>query len=173
MVPHPLELIDAVFVCEIGAVRTGVEMHQHLRKTIWRRLAEQERADKEHAERSPRSACAGKQSASGASYMSASGRPGLSPLIDQDRSSRRRPHARTQLQDPYFDWLDRCLSGRALSQASALVRVRLPDGSIQKAVEREEVEALLDEGWISTILSEATRFSEWWRSGSGRDRSLG
>jgi hypothetical protein len=54
------------------------------------------------------------------------------------------------MRDPYLEWLERRknLSGRALSEASGFVRVRLPDGSIRKAVEREDVEALLDAGWL-------------------------
>ncbi len=54
------------------------------------------------------------------------------------------------VRDPYSEWLERPknLSGRALSEASGFVRVRLPDGSIRKAAEREDVEALLDAGWL-------------------------
>jgi hypothetical protein len=36
----------------------------------------------------------------------------------------------------------------ALSEASGLVPIRRPDGSIRKRVERAEVEALLDAGWL-------------------------
>jgi hypothetical protein len=39
------------------------------------------------------------------------------------------------------------LSAHALSEASGLVPIRRPDGSIRKRVERAEVEALLDARW--------------------------
>ena len=46
-------------------------------------------------------------------------------------------------------WLDRPknLSGRALSEAIGLVRLRHPDGSSRRYVERADVEARL-EGWL-------------------------
>jgi hypothetical protein len=49
-----------------------------------------------------------------------------------------------------LEWLDRPknLSGRALSEAAGLVRLRLPDGSSRRDVERADVEARLDEGWL-------------------------
>lgn len=61
-----------------------------------------------------------------------------------------RAQPRTRVRNPYFDWLGRPknLSARALSEARGLVRVRLPDGSVRKWVEAEDVEALLDDGWL-------------------------
>jgi len=51
--------------------------------------------------------------------------------------------------DPYLDWLDapKNLPGRALAEASGLVRVRNPDGTIRQWVERSQVDQLLVEGW--------------------------
>jgi hypothetical protein len=119
------------------------------RKTIWRRLTELERAEKEHAER-----LAAKrlrwQAERERRKLRQLGREG-----DAEATARGAPATppslrRSLAHDPYIDWLDRPknLSGRALSEASGLVRVRLPDGSIRKAVEVEALYALFDEGWI-------------------------
>jgi hypothetical protein len=54
--------------------------------------------------------------------------------------------------DPfYLDWLDRPknMTFRAAAAASGLTRVRNADSTIHTWVEREEVEALLDQGWLS------------------------
>lgn len=61
----------------------------------------------------------------------------------------------TRITNAYVEWLDRRknLAGAALSEASGLVRIQLPDGSIRRWVEREGVEAFLDQGWILDELS--------------------
>jgi hypothetical protein len=53
------------------------------------------------------------------------------------------------------------LSAHALSEASGLVPIRRPDGSIRKWVERAEVEALLDAGWLldDSVVRDSTRGS--------------
>jgi hypothetical protein len=50
----------------------------------------------------------------------------------------------------YADWLEtpKSLSGRPLAEACGLVRVRNPDGTVYSWREREEIEALLDAGWV-------------------------
>jgi hypothetical protein len=55
-----------------------------------------------------------------------------------------------RLSDPNLAWHDRPknLSGRALSEAAGLVRLRLPDGSSRRYFERADVEVRLDEGWL-------------------------
>lgn len=122
------------------------------RKTIRRRLDELERAETERTariaeKRLRRQAVREKrkllQRESNA-RVSSPDEPGSS--ISSDRPSQHRAPVR----DPYFDWLDRpkSLSGRALAEASGLVRIRMPDASIRKAVERNDVEAFLDEGWL-------------------------
>jgi transposase len=60
------------------------------------------------------------------------------------------PVNRQPRRDAYSDWLDRPknLTGRELAEATGLVRICLPDLSIRKAVERETVEAWLDQGWV-------------------------
>jgi hypothetical protein len=51
------------------------------------------------------------------------------------------------------------LSAHALSEASGLVPIRRPDGSIRKWVERAEVEALRDAGWLldDSVVRDSTR----------------
>jgi hypothetical protein len=50
----------------------------------------------------------------------------------------------------YEQWLTtpKNLSGRAFAEASGLVRLRSPDGTICAWRERNEIEALLEAGWI-------------------------
>jgi hypothetical protein len=52
--------------------------------------------------------------------------------------------------DPYLAWLDtrKNLSGRALAEASGLVYVRNPKGTVRKWCERSEIDALLEAGWL-------------------------
>lgn len=135
-----------------GAHRTDLADEYGVnRKTIWRRLAELERAEKEHAERlaakrlrwqakRERRKLHEREQGGGLSALTQYGRPRGSPPARQQ----------TRRRDPHHAWLDRPknLSGRALSEASGLVRVRKPDGTIRKWVERSEVEAMFDAGWV-------------------------
>jgi hypothetical protein len=75
---------------------------------------------------------------------------GVAPLIEPGRSSGGRSRRRTSVPNPHHPWLARRknLSAHARSEASGLVRVRRPDDSIRKWVERAEVEALLEAGWL-------------------------
>jgi hypothetical protein len=81
-------------------------------------------------------------------------------LAASERSSNGpRAQTRRRVRNPYFDWLDRPknLSARALSEAHGLVRVRLPDGSVRRWVEAEDVEAFLDDGWLLDHTPRSTR----------------
>jgi hypothetical protein len=113
------------------------------RKTIRRRLDALERAEEERAETRLR-----RQVAREKRKFFARERAREAALAGKSAQVRRR--ARAPSSDPYLRWLDRPknLSGRALFEASGLVRVRRPDYSVRKAVERGQVEDLLDLGWI-------------------------
>jgi hypothetical protein len=52
-------------------------------------------------------------------------------------------------QRPYEAWLEtpKNLSGRALAEASGLVRLRNPEGTVTRWVEAADAPALLEEGW--------------------------
>jgi hypothetical protein len=64
-------------------------------------------------------------------------------------TARLRPAEQAPRRDAHEAWLDipKNLSGRALAEATGLVRLRNPDGSISAWVERPDVDARLDEGW--------------------------
>ncbi len=119
------------------------------RKTIRRRLDELERAETERAERIAEKRLRRQAAREKRKLFERERDAGVSPRIELSRSSNPRSSQRTPVRDAYFD-LDgpKNLSGRALSEAMGFVRVCLPDGSIRKAVEREDVEALLDAGWL-------------------------
>jgi hypothetical protein len=55
-----------------------------------------------------------------------------------------------RVSDPYQEWLDtpKNLSGPALAEARGLIRIRSVDGRSRKWVERSEVGAMLDAGWL-------------------------
>ena len=133
------------------------------RKTIRRRLDELERAETERAERIAEKRLRRQAAREKRKLFERERDVGGSPEIKLSRSSNPRSPQRTPVRNEYFDWLDRPknLSGRALSEASGFVRVRSPDGSIRKGVEREEVEALLDAGWLpdDSFWSDSTRRS--------------
>jgi len=120
------------------------------RKTIRRRLDELERAETERAERIAEKRLRRQAAREKRKLFERARDAGVSPRIELSRSSNPRSSQRTPVRNAYFDWLDRPknLSGRALSEAMGFVRVCLPDGSIRQAVEREDVEALLDAGWL-------------------------
>ena len=119
------------------------------RKTIGRRLGALERAESERAERLAEKRHR-RQAAREKRKLLQREREAGAPAVEPSRSSGRPPQQRTSVRNPKHEWLARRknLSGHALSEASGLVRVRLPDGSIRKWVERETVEAVLDAGWL-------------------------
>jgi hypothetical protein len=155
-VAAPAKLTDA----DVKRIRRRVRAGEHQtdlanefgvnRKTIRRRLDTLEAAETERAERMAEKRLRRQAAREKRKLFERERSAGTSAPIEPSRSSGRRSQERTPVRNPYFDWLDRRknLSGRALSEAMGLVRVRLPDGSIRKAVEREEVEDLLDAGWI-------------------------
>ena len=119
------------------------------RKTIRRRLDALERAESERAERSAETRLR-RQGAREKRKLRARERGGApAPLIESSDPTRI-SSAPTRLPDPYFDWLDRPknLSGRALAEANGLVRIRKPDSSARRWVDRSRVEAELDAGWL-------------------------
>jgi DNA-binding transcriptional regulator YhcF (GntR family) len=120
------------------------------RKTIRRRLDELERAETERAERIAEKRLRRQAAREKRKLFERERDAGVSPPIEPSQSSGSSAQKRTTVWNPYFEWLDRPknLSGRALSEAMGFIRVRSPDGSIRKGVEREEVEALLDVGWL-------------------------
>jgi hypothetical protein len=69
---------------------------------------------------------------------------------EASRAGGRAARHRTLVPDPAHEWLERRknLAGRARAAASGLVRVRRPDGSARRWVERDAVDALLDDGWL-------------------------
>ena len=72
------------------------------------------------------------------------------PPIEDGEPSKPHPGERARIRNPYYEWLDRpkSLSGRALAEGNGLVRVVNPEGTIRRWVERSEVEALFDAGWV-------------------------
>jgi hypothetical protein len=120
------------------------------RKTIRRRLDALERAERARAERLAETRLRRQGAREKRKLRERERDGGGSPASEPTRSGGRPPQQRTSARTPYQEWLARPknLSGRALSEALGLVRVRLPDGSIRTWVEREQVEALLDAGWL-------------------------
>jgi DNA-directed RNA polymerase subunit N (RpoN/RPB10) len=155
-VAAPLKLTDA----DVRRIRRRIRAGEHQteladefgvnRKTIRRRLAELERAEKEYAERVAEKRLRRQAAREKRKLFERESAADVMPEIELRRSSNRRSPQRAPEGAAHLEWLDRPknLSGRALSEASGFVRVRSPDGSIRKGVEREEVESLLDAGWL-------------------------
>jgi hypothetical protein len=119
------------------------------RRTIRRRLDELERADTERAghlaaKRVRRQAAREKRKL----LERKSDAVPATPIEQTQRTER--AEARRQEPDAYFEWLDtpKNLSGRARAEATGLIRVRNSDGTRRVWVERSEVEALFDDGWL-------------------------
>jgi hypothetical protein len=120
------------------------------RKTIRRRLdalkhAEAERAERVAENRLRRQAAREKRKLGEREHHA-----GVVPSIEVAQSSGRSSQKRKRVSDPYLEWFDRPknLSGRALSEAAGLVRLRPRDGSSRRYVERTDVEARLDKSWL-------------------------
>jgi hypothetical protein len=158
-VARPAKLTDADLKRIRRRVRAGEQQTDLAdefgvnRKTIRRRLDALERVETERAQRIAEKRLARQAAGEKRKLLERERSPGLdagvSPPLDPDRSSDS-VGRRIRVANPFFDWLDRRknLSGRALSEANGFVRIRLPDGSIRKGVEREEVDAWLDRGWL-------------------------
>ena len=151
----PLKLTDE----DLKRIRRRVHAGEHQteladefgvnRKTIRRRLRALEQAEAARAvqvaEKRIRS-----QAAREKRKLAARERGGTVASIRVAKANSGSSEKRKRIEDPYLDWLDRRknLSRRALSEAAGLVRLRLPDGSGRRYVERVDVEALLEEGWL-------------------------
>jgi len=111
------------------------------RKTIARRLAALERAETERAERLAETRLRRQAAGEKRKLLERERDAGAAP-IEPSRSSGGLAQRRTSLPNPHHQWLARRknLSGHTRSEASGLVRVRRPDGSIRKWVERAELE---------------------------------
>ena len=119
------------------------------RKTIRRRLNELERVETERTERIAEKRLRRQAAREKEKLFKRERDAGtLTPI--EARGGNSSSAQRTSITDPHFEWLDqqKNLAGPALSEARGLVRIRLPDGSTGRWVEREDVEAFLDQGWI-------------------------
>jgi hypothetical protein len=119
------------------------------RKTIRRRLDALELAETEQAERIAKRRLR-RQAAREKRKLLDSEQSSSLPSPIEHRTLSTRPGRRARVPDPYFEWLDRRknLSGRALADARGLVRVRNFDDTRRVWVERADVDALLDDGWL-------------------------
>ena len=119
------------------------------RRTIRRRLDALERAESERAARLAEKR-RGRQAAREKRKLRDRERDTEAAPLEPSRPRGRLSQQRTSVRNPEHEWLARRknLSGDARAEASGLVRVRLPDRSARKWVEREEVEPLLDAGWL-------------------------
>jgi len=155
-VAAPAKLTDADVKRIRRRVRAGEQQTQLAdqygvdRKTIRRRLDALERAETERAQRIAENRLRRQAAREKRKLLERERDAGVSPPIEHSRASERPSGQPRPTRDPYLEWLDRPknLSGRALSQAAGFVRVRNVDWTIRKAVERSEVEALIDAGWL-------------------------
>lgn len=123
------------------------------RKTIWRRLGALERAENERTQRIAAKRLrlqAAREKRKLLEREREAGRSALGANADPGRHRGGRVARKPHVHDPLTTWLDRRknLSGPALTEASGLVRVRNPEGTIRKWCERSDVEALLEAGWL-------------------------
>jgi hypothetical protein len=119
------------------------------RKTIRRRLDELERVETERTERIAEKRLRRQAAREEEKLFKRERDAGTLTPIEARGGNSSSPQ-RTSSTDPYLEWLDRRknLAGAALSEARGLVRLRLPDGSSRRWVERRDVEAFLDQGWF-------------------------
>jgi hypothetical protein len=133
------------------------------RKTIGRRLAALERAEAERAQRLAEKRLRRHAAREKRKLLERERDAGVAARIEPSRSSGGLSQRRASVPNPHHEWLARRknLSAHARSEASGLVRVRRPDGLIRKWVERAEVEALLDAGWLlgDSVARDSTRRS--------------
>jgi hypothetical protein len=123
-----------------GARISDLAREHHVnRRTIRRRLDELEQAEAEAARRKAQKRLRRQADAERRKLHEREPRaPAPAPVVTRRRSG------------TYADWLEtpKSLSGRPLAEACGLVRVRNPDGTVYSWREREEIEALLDAGWV-------------------------
>lgn len=152
----PVKLTDA----DVKRVRRRVRAGEHQtdlakefgvnRKTLRRRMDELVRAETERTERIAEKRLRRQAAREKRKLFERERNAGVTGPIESSQRNRRSTRTRTGMGNPYLEWLytPKNLSGRALSEANGFVRVRSPDGSIRKGVEREEVGDLLDAGWL-------------------------
>ena len=156
VVPAKLKLTDADVKKIRRRARTGARLIDLAnefgvtRKTLWRRLSALERDEAERAARIAENRLRRQAAREKRKLLERDHEAGLTPPVEHARSSKPPSGQRTPVANAYFNWLDRPknLSGRALSEAAGFVRVRNAEWTIRKGVERSEVEALLEAGWL-------------------------
>ena len=157
MAPEPkLSEIDVKRIrrrVRAGARKTDLAAEYGVdRKTITRRLAELQRAERAKAqalaERRLRWQARRERLKLREQALSLGEAPqGKTPAARR----RQEPPSRPQPQaDAYSEWLDTAknLSGRALAEARGLIRIRSVDGRSSRWVERAQVGSWLDAGWL-------------------------
>lgn len=119
------------------------------RKTIRRRLDALECAETEQAERIAEKRLRRQAAREKQKLRERERRAGVLPPSERRKSIRPVARERTRVVDA-SEWLDKRknLSQRALAEAADLVRVRNSDGTMRIWVERPEVDALLEGGWL-------------------------
>jgi HTH domain len=121
------------------------------RKTIRRRLDELKEAEAMAAERVAASRLR-RQAAREKQKLRERDQAAASVSATDTRTSREPSRSRrTHREDPYYlEWLDRPkgMTWREASRARGDVRMKNADSTIKKWVEREQVDALLDQGWL-------------------------
>jgi hypothetical protein len=120
------------------------------RKTLTRRIAAEERAEADRAaalaEKRIRRQVARERRKLASRHAPA---PASAAAHVVRRNSRSQPSTRMRGDDPNSRWLDtpKNLAARARAEATGLIRVRSPDGSLEVWVELERVDQLLESGW--------------------------
>lgn len=120
------------------------------RKTIYRRVGELERDEMEEAERvavKRRRNQARRERGKLLDRENANAVP--PPLAERRPVKRAAPNPSGRLSDDYASWLDtlKNLSNRGLVNSWGGIRLCNPEGTVQKWVKRQDVDALIDEGW--------------------------
>jgi hypothetical protein len=121
------------------------------RKTIRRRLDELEEVEAMESERVAASRLRRQAAREKQKLIEREQAAAVDSAIDT-RTSRKRSRSRPiRGVDPhYLEWLDRPknMTWRAAAAASGLTRMTSPDAKVRTWVEREDVEARLDQGWL-------------------------
>jgi hypothetical protein len=119
------------------------------RKTIWRRLEALESKETEEAERLAAKRLGLQATRERQKLRRYDEVNKLAPTDTNQTTQGSASTKPTQELDPKREWLatPKNLSGRAFAEAHGLVRVRDPDGTICRWVERPDVDPLLDKGW--------------------------
>jgi predicted DNA-binding transcriptional regulator YafY len=120
------------------------------RKTIRRRLDELEAAEVAVAARIDANRLRRQVAREKRRLLERDQAAGLIPAAEASASRRRPPSRRMGTADPYLEWLDRPknLTWREAAAARGLTRMRNADSTVHKWVEREDVEARIDAGWV-------------------------